>query len=85
MIDSTTRTIVYLATVAERSNTEVEHLRKELIEAMRINQELTEQVKVYEAEMEKRDRAIKQVIAAATPYDLCGKLRLVYDAAMGVS
>ena len=79
------RTIVYLATVAERSNAEVEHLRRELIEAMRVNQELTAQAKAYEAEMEMRDRAMKIVIAAGTPYDICSKLQAVYDAAMGVS
>lgn len=85
MIDSTTRTIVYLASVAERSNTEVEHLRHELVEAMRVNQELTEQVRAYEAEMQKRELAMKRVIAAGTSADLRRCLQSVYDSAMGVS
>lgn len=36
-----TRSISYLAEVAERSHAEVLLLRKELIVAMRVNQELT--------------------------------------------
>lgn len=78
------RTVVYLATVAERSNAEVEHLRRELIEMRRDNQELTAQAKAYEVEveMERRDRAAKLVIAAGTTADMRRTLQDVFDAAM---
>ena len=77
------RTIVFLARSLERSHSEVLLLRKELVEAMRQNAELIEQAKVYESEIQSRERAMKLVVAAGTTADMRRKLQAVFDAAMG--
>jgi hypothetical protein len=56
-----TRSIAYLAEVAAGNRAEVLLLRKELIEAMRQNAELTAQARAYEAEMKRKDNVIDGV------------------------
>lgn len=53
------RTIKFLAHSLERARRGVFTLRRELTEAMRVNLELTEQAKVYEAEAVRMNKILE--------------------------
>jgi hypothetical protein len=56
-----TRSIAYLAEVAAGNRAEVLLLRRELIEAMRQNQELAAQAKAYEAECARNKKVLEGI------------------------